>query len=80
MGRKKKEVQTKLRWGEWLRVDDASEYTGLSPNYLYQLASAEALPTYRPSSAILLFRRGDLDAYIEKTRRAAIPEVRRMQA
>jgi len=62
--------QPKL-WGEWLRAQDASAYCGLSKQYLYNLASAEAINTYHVGSA-LLFKRSELDEYIARTRKAAI--------
>jgi len=58
-------------WGEWLRAKAASEYCGLSETYLYNMASAEAIPTYHAGTA-LLFKRTDLDEHLMKSRKAAI--------
>ena len=65
------EQTTPPLWGEWLRAKAASEYCGLSETYLYNLASAEAIPTHHAGRA-LLFKRSDLDEYIQRSRKAAI--------
>ena len=65
------EQPTPPLWGEWLRAKAASEYSGLSESYLYNMASAEAIPTYHSGKA-LLFKRTDLDEHIMKSRKAAI--------
>lgn len=67
-----KTVQPVYPWPEWMRADTAAEYTGLSKSYLRNLASAEAIAVSKPSPAILLFKRTDLDKYLLKTRREAI--------
>lgn len=58
-------------WPEWMRAETASEYSGLARSTLYALSSSQAIPTYHPGS-VLLFKRTDLDAYIEKTKKEAI--------
>ena len=58
-------------WPEWMRVDTAAAYCGLSAKHLYNLSSAQAITTYHPG-ACLLFKKTDLDAYIEKTKKEAI--------
>ena len=58
-------------WPEWMRVDTAAAYTGLSAKHLYNLSSAQAITTYHPGAA-LLFKKADLDAYIEKNKKEAI--------
>jgi len=65
------EQPTPPLWGEWLRAKAASEYCGLSETYLYNMASAEAIPTYHAGTA-LLFKRTDLDEYIMRSRKAAV--------
>jgi len=59
-------------WPEWMRVKVAAEYSGLSAKYLYNLASAEAIATSKPSPTVLLFKRTDIDAYLMKFRKEAI--------
>lgn len=54
---------------EWLRPKDAAAYTGLSRSYLYNLMSAEAIPSYKQGRATVL-KRSELDAYMAKGRRS----------
>lgn len=60
-------------WGEWLRPKDAAAYTGLSRSYLYQLASAQVITTYKRGRATT-FKKSELDAYMEGGKRESIAE------
>jgi excisionase family DNA binding protein len=58
------------RTTEWFNTKGASEYTGLAPGTLRNLASKGRLPRYGQPGTRLRFKRSDLDAYLEGRRRS----------
>ena len=58
----------KLR--DYLRISQAAEYLGVSPNTLRNWENAGKLVAHRhPVNKYRLFRRADLDALLKKVRR-----------
>ena len=59
---------TKLR--DFLRISDAAEYLGVSPNTLRNLERAGKIVAHRhPVNHYRLFKREDLDALLRKAER-----------
>jgi predicted DNA-binding transcriptional regulator AlpA len=52
----------------WLDSEQAAEYLGVSRARIHNLVSQEALPRHGGKSHKLLFRRVDLDAYVDRRR------------
>jgi DNA (cytosine-5)-methyltransferase 1 len=66
---------TKLR--DFLRVSDAAEYLGVSPNTLRNWERAGKVVAYRhPVNQYRLFKRQDLDAVLRRAERPARPRAR----
>ena len=57
------------RTTEWFTTEGASEYTGLAPGTIRNLASSGRLPRYGKPGTRLRFKRDDLDRYMEGRRR-----------
>jgi|SRR5690606_9135245 len=53
---------------EYLNVEQASAYLGISKSTLYKLTSSNSLTFYKPNGKVLLFKREDLNHFIEKGR------------
>ena len=53
---------------KYLTVEEAAEYIGTTKNYLYKLTSKNQIPHYQPTGRKCLFKRDELDAWIEKGR------------
>lgn len=51
---------------EYLNVQEASEFLGISTSHLYTIVSERKITHYKPFSKTLLFRRVDLIKFIEK--------------
>lgn len=61
----------------FLTVKEAAEYIGTTPNYLYKLTSQQhRIPYYSPTGRKCLFKRSELDAWIEKSRVSSDEEIR----
>ena len=56
---------------EYFKAKNAALYMGLSESYLYNLASGGAITTYHAGKS-LLFKRTDIDEFLNRSRRAAI--------
>ena len=52
----------------YLKAREAAEYIGTTLNYLYKLTSRHKIPYYSPTGRRCLFKREELDAWIEKSR------------
>jgi excisionase family DNA binding protein len=60
----------------YLTMKEAAEYLGTTVNYLYKLTSQQhRIPYYAPGRK-LLFKRAELDEWIEKSRVATDEEIR----
>ena len=46
-----------------LNVQEASEFLGLKPSYIYNLVFYGKLTAYKPGGKMLLFKVSDLEAY-----------------
>ena len=53
---------------EYLTAPEACVFLGIKQNYLYKLTSSHRLPYYCPSGRKILFKRKELQAWIEKSR------------
>lgn len=53
---------------EFLTAREASVFIGTSLNYFYKLTCSHKLPMYNPTGRKLLFKRSELQAWIEKSR------------
>ena len=65
---------------DFLTAKEAAEYIGASLNYFYKLTSNHRLPMYNPSGRKLLFKRSELQAWIEKSRVCADDELESIAA
>lgn len=54
-----------LKDKKYLSVREAAEYIGYSAGYLYKLAAIHALPFYAPNGGRIIFKRVELDEWIE---------------
>ncbi len=62
----------------WLTVDEAAAYTRIPKQTLYKRTAARAIPHCKPGGK-LLFKRDDLDAWLEQYREgpaAGVPRLR----
>ena len=53
------------RYIKFLTAPQAADYIGLSINYLYKLTAGHKVPFYNPTGRKLLFKRTELDAWVE---------------
>jgi excisionase family DNA binding protein len=53
---------------DFLTAKEAAGYIGASLNYFYKLTSSHRLPMYNPTGRKLLFKRCELQAWIEQSR------------
>jgi len=53
---------------KYLTAKEAAHYIGASINYFYKLTSSHKLPMYNPTGRKLLFKRSELQAWIEQSR------------
>ena len=60
--------QKSLSEQQYLTAKQAADYIGASINYLYKLTAGHRLPFYNPMGRKLLFKRTELDAWIEAAR------------
>ena len=56
------------RYAKYLTAKQAADYIGASINYLYKLTAGHKLPFYNPTGRKLLFKRTELDAWVEAAR------------
>lgn len=53
---------------EFLTMNDAADYLGLSKSQLYQLTSNKLIPYYKPGGKNIFFRIEDLNDYVKQNR------------
>lgn len=56
------------RYAKFLTAPQAADYIGVSNNYLYKLTAGHKVPFYNPTGRKLLFKRTELDAWVEAAR------------
>ena len=54
-----------------LSVNEASQFTGLSRNYLYKLVHQKKIPCYKPMGGRVFFKQEELEAFIFRNRQSA---------
>ena len=65
---------------DYLRVKDAADYLGVSPNTIRNWSRDVRLPVYRnPMNFYRLYRKSDLDRLLKRIKRSAPPGVSRSQ-
>ena len=52
---------------EYLNVEQASAYLSISKSSLYKLTSSNTVKHYKPNGKVLLFKKSDLNEYIESS-------------
>lgn len=63
------------RYARYLTARQAADYIGVSNNYLYKLTAGHKVPFYNPTGRKLLFKRIELDAWVEAARVPADEEL-----
>lgn len=46
--------------------EEACEYTGFRPSYLYKLTSTGKIPHYKPYGKMIFFRREELEEFLTR--------------
>lgn len=69
-----------MQQSEMMRAPEAARYIGRSVGSLYVLTSQNLIPFCKPRGKILLFRRSELDRWIEAGRVPTVDEVREQAA
>ena len=65
----------------YLTMKEAAEYLGTTVNYLYKLTSQQhRIPYYSPTGRKTLFKRQELDEWIERSRIATADEIKQKAA
>jgi excisionase family DNA binding protein len=72
--------QQNLQQKELLTFDEACEYLGFKPSYLYKKSAAGELPSYTPTGRKLIFRRSELTEWALRNRRATHEELNQQAA
>lgn len=67
-GTKVETLQKADRYAKFLTAPQAADYIGVSNNYLYKLTAGHKVPFYNPTGRKLLFKRTELDAWVEAAR------------
>ena len=58
-----------------LTFTELSQYTGLSPSYLYKLTSRCDIPFYRPNGKQLFFNKTEIDNWLLRNRSRTTEEI-----
>lgn len=58
-----------------LNFDEAADFTGLSPSYLYKLTSTGRIPCYKPQGKQLYFNRQELEKWLLRNKVKAREEI-----
>lgn len=53
---------------KFLTVNEAANYLGFCPDYMYQLVFQKRVPYYKPSGRKVLFKVAELDKWVESGR------------
>ncbi|MER3318884.1 MAG: helix-turn-helix domain-containing protein [Allomuricauda sp.] len=56
-----------------LNLKEACEYTGFSKSHLYKLTHYRKIDHYKPNGKNIFFKKVDLEAYMLKGKREAVP-------
>ena len=60
----------------YLTLKEAAAYIGTTPNYLYKLTGQQhRIPYYSPTGRKTLFKRSELDEWIERSRISTKEEI-----
>lgn len=59
---------------QYVTINNLCIILGIKKNTAYKLSSKKVLPKYKPSGKIVLFKRSDIIAYIERKRIASRQE------
>ena len=54
-----------------LTVDEASQFTGYSRNYLYKLVHQKNIPHFKPMGGRVFFKQEELEKFLFRNRQAA---------
>lgn len=57
-----------------LSLSEAADYTGFRKQYLYQLASCNKIPHYRPIGKRVFFKKCELDQWLSSNQSDWLPE------
>lgn len=61
---------------DFLNVHEAAQYLGFSVNYMYKLTAGHLIPFCHPTGRKLIFRRSELDKWIDDSRVPTSDELR----
>lgn len=53
---------------ELMNISDAANYLNYKVGYVYKLTSERKIPFYKPTGRHILFRRTELDEWVNRTR------------
>lgn len=53
---------------EFLTASETAIYLGISKSYLYKLTSHRMIPFYRPQGKLMLFKRQELNGWVQSNR------------
>lgn len=67
--------QQNIQQKELLTFEEACDFLGFKPSYLYKKSAAGELPSYAPTGRKLLFRRSELTEWALRNRRASQEEL-----
>ena len=56
--------QMSLNLKNVLTIDECSDYTGLTKNYIYKLTNLKLIPHFKPNGKKLFFKRQDIDDWL----------------
>ena len=70
-------IDEKIREGtdEYLTLQQAAEYLGFKPSYMYKLTHRRSIPCYKPTKKKLFFKKSDLDNWITRNKRKSKGEI-----
>lgn len=71
------EPQVEIGGKDFLSAREAADYIGAKLNYFYKLTSKHKLPMYNPTGRKLLFKKSELQAWVEKSRVSTDDELQR---
>jgi excisionase family DNA binding protein len=60
---------------EYLSLQEAAKYLGLSKSTLYKLTSKREIPFFTPTGRKILFSKEDLDNWVLSNRKATVAEL-----
>ena len=71
-------IDEKIREGtdEYLTLQQAAEYLGFKPSYMYKLTHRRLIPFYKPTKKKLFFKKSDLDNWISSNKKISTSEIK----